>query len=130
MEKKLEQAIVEQLGYESIEDADCLQTLKDVCTGGANAGFSGFTYSVECLEFYRKNKTAILKLLAEMSEESEGCGVAMMIMGFNCLKGQDLKASEIEQIIFCNDYDNEMSNVVIDAVCWSVLEALAFEKDN
>lgn len=129
MEKQLEQAIVEQLGYESIDDDDCIQTLKDVCKGGADGGFSGFTYSADCLEFYRKNKPKILQLLADQSDEFCGGSTCAFIKNFNCLKDQDLTMHEIEQTIFCNDYDAEMSNIIIDAVCWCVLETLAFEKD-
>lgn len=36
METNLEQAIVEQLGYESINDEECQQILSDVLRGGGN----------------------------------------------------------------------------------------------
>lgn len=68
METNLEQAIIEQLGYESIDD-DCKQTLADICRGGGNAGFSGFTYSSEMEDFFKENKKAIVEHLKDQASE-------------------------------------------------------------
>lgn len=127
MEKQLEQAIIEQLGYEELDD-DCKDTLSDVCRGGANAGFGGFIYSSALLEFFCENKSLIIDNQKELASDM-GVGLLEMIQGFNCLKGSGLSVDEIGEIVFGNNYDHEMATCVIDALCWSVLENLAFSLD-
>ena len=126
MDTKLQNALIDQLGYDSLEEAK--DTLKDICRGGANAGFSGFTYSAEMLEFYKKNKHSITRFLAELADDM-GQEMNDMIRGFNCLKDTPVSDYELGQILFCNDYDHEMSCVIIDAVCWCAVETLAFENE-
>lgn len=128
MEKQLKQAIIEQLGYEDLNE-ECKQTLADVCRGGGNSGWSGFTYSNELLEFYNTNKKLILDYHKELASEL-GEGFLEMIKGFNCLKDSGLEVDEIAEIIYSNKHDHECATMLIDALCWSVLEGLAFELDN
>jgi sugar phosphate isomerase/epimerase len=122
---KLELNIYNQLGSDN-ED-EFIETLKDVCRGGANAGFSGFTYSSELLEFYNDNKKLILEELKELASDM-GIGLLEMIAGFNCLKGSELTQDEIAEIVYGNS-DHECKSMVIDALCWAVLENTAFKYD-
>ncbi len=128
MENKLQQAIVEQLGYESIEDEEVKQILEDVCRGGGNAGWGGFTYSSEILDFYKSNRDLILSELKEIASDL-GQGFLEMILGFNCLKGYDLTLDDLGEIIYGKNYDHDCASLVIDALSWAVLENLAFQFD-
>lgn len=123
---KLEQNIMNQLGCDSIEDLE--QTLSDVTRGGANAGFSGFTYSSELADFFSDNKSLIMAELKDLASDL-GIGLLEMIAGFNCLKDSELSADEIAEILYSNS-DHQCKDMVIDAVCWAVLENMAFRYDS
>lgn len=129
MEKQLEQAIVEQLGYESIDSDEVKETLADVCRGGGNAGWGGFTYSAEMEEFFKANKSAILEHLKGQVSDFGSDSLIGMIKGFNCLKDSGVTEDEIGAILYSSNYDGEMSSMIIDALCWAVLEDLAFQYD-
>lgn len=124
---KLEDAIKEQLGCES--DEDFKQTLADVCRGGANAGFSGFVYSSELSEFFDANRSEILSELKDLASDL-GTNLIEMVKGFNCLKDTDLSVDEIGEIIYGKNKEHEMYSIVIDSLCWSVLENAAFRYDS
>lgn len=123
----LEGKIQEQLGCDTKEEFK--QTLKDVCRAGANAGFSGFTYSSECLEFYKENRTEILEDLKELAESIGEGGLLHMVLGFNCLKDYNLNEDILGEIIYGKNYEHEDASLVIDALCWAVLENVAFRYD-
>jgi len=125
---QLERNIMEQLGCEDMESFK--ETLKDVCRGGANAGFSGFTYSSELSDFYDANRTEILAELKELASDISDGGMIQMILGFNCLKGSDLSEDDLGEIIYGKNKDHEMYSMVIDALCWSALENTAFKYDS
>lgn len=129
MENNLEQAIIEQLGFESINDEECKQTLADVCRGGGNAGWSGFTYCSEMLDFFKENKPAIIKHLHSQASDLDCDSLIGMVKGFNCLKDSGITEDEIGAILYGSNYDGEMSSSIIDALCWAVLEDLAFQYD-
>ncbi len=126
METNLETAVIIQLGYEDGEVSEaCVCELQDVNENGANCGTSGFIYSHEMLEFYKANKNSILEHLKRQAEELNGNNnVADLLLGYQCLKGQDVSAWDIAEILNGN-YEHEMSNVIIDAVCWGLLEDVA-----
>ncbi len=48
------------------------QELCDVCRGGADGGFPGFTYNVDAIRFYKRHEGEIYELLREMADEM-GC---------------------------------------------------------
>lgn len=129
MDKQLEQAIIEQLGYESIDDEELKQTLADVCRGGGNARWGGFTYSAEMLEFFTANKRAIVSHLKDQASDFGYDSSIAMIKSFNCLKDSGVTEDEIGAILYGSKYDGEMASSIIDALCWAVLEDLAFQYD-
>lgn len=118
--------VQDQLG--SDDENELIETLRNVTIGGANGGFNGFTYSVECAEFYRANRPAIRKLLTERADDYGSGSLAKMVQGFACLKGSGLTEDEINEIIY-TDEPHELREIVIDAICWFVLEDLAFAAD-
>lgn len=119
----LELNVKEQLGCK--DESDFMNTLKDVARGGANSGFSGFCYSSEMLDFYKANREDIVQLLKDSAFDF-GTTVIQLIQGFNCLKDNDTTEDDIASVVFGKDYEHEMSHIIIDAVCWFVLETLAF----
>ena len=116
-------AIIDQLGCKDANEL--LGTFKDVCRGGANAGFHGFIYSQDMLQFFRDNRAEILELLKEQAELAGESGVLELILSFNCLKDSEIDIDQIGAVIFGNSEDSQ----VIDALCWFTLETLAFRVD-
>ena len=116
--------IKDQLGCDNY--TELVEVLKDVTRGGANAGFSGFTYSKDCLDFWRKNRITI-KGIAKQSSDDIGSsgGVIGMIKGFNCLRGNDITEDEIGEVFYGSSEDS----MIVDALCWYALEDLAFLAD-
>ena len=43
--------------------------LRDVCRGGADAGFPGFTYNTDAIRFYNRHEEEIYDLLRENADE-------------------------------------------------------------
>lgn len=55
--------------YRAIRRHLDLGNLRDVVRGGADAGWPGFTYTSDCVRFYRKHKDDIWELLTEAAEQ-------------------------------------------------------------
>jgi hypothetical protein len=104
---------------------DLIETLRDVCKGGANAGFAGFTYSADMLAFFRKNKEEIVDLVKEECGQYGDTGILEFIQQFNCLKDAHIDIDEIGAVVFGDSEDSQ----VVDALCWFALESLAFNVD-
>lgn len=126
MKSKLVKAILEQLGASTLEEAK--QELENVTQGGANCGISGFIYHSELLEFFRSNRGLIKENLQELASDlGEDC--LKMIQSYNCLKDCDLSLDDIAEVFYCGNIDGECGTMIVDALCWSVLENLAFSLD-
>jgi len=113
----LSDAIADQLGVEDGEEL--IQTLRDVCRGGANAGFGGFVSHKEMEEFFDDNKDELLKLVTDLADEF-GFGVLEFVQGFNCI-GKDWSLEEIGKVLFGDSKDS----TIIDGLCWFALEDFA-----
>ena len=113
----LADAITDQLGVEDGEEL--IQTLQDVCNGGANAGFGGFVYSKDMEEFFDDNKDELIKLVTEAADEF-GQGVLEFVQGFNCI-GSDWSVEEIGKVLFGDSKDSQ----ILDGLCWFALEDFA-----
>ena len=119
----LANAICEQLGCDTAEEL--IDTLKDVCRGGANAGFSGFTYCAEMLEFFQANKSELIEMLQEESSSLGESGVLELVKSFRCLEGSDITLEDIGKVL----YGDSTDSTIVDAVCWFALETLAWNTD-
>ena len=84
--EKLVRAVLRQLGG----GPEAWDSLRDVCRGGADAGFCGFTYYSDTVEFFRKYRREITALCERMADDL-GENVSDMVAGFGCLGGQDLR---------------------------------------
>jgi hypothetical protein len=116
----LADAICEQLGCDTAEEL--IDTLKDVSRGGANAGFSGFIYHGELLEFFQANKSELIKLLEEESKSLGESGVVEFIKSFRCLQDTETTIEDIGKVLFGDSTDPS----IVDSVCWFALETVAF----
>ena len=76
-------AMVEEVkGRLGVEDDPEYNILEDVVNYGADAGWSGFIYTSECVEFYETHEEAIYDLLNEESEELGYSNPEEMISNF------------------------------------------------
>ena len=77
--EKLINSVIRQLGGR--------ESLADVCRGGADAGFSGFTYYSDTALFFKRNRKEIVELVQNMADDL-GENPAEMVAGFQCLGGK------------------------------------------
>ena len=61
------------------------ESLPDVMNHGANTGWSGFTYTADCVSFFKRHKGSILQMVNNMASDL-GEAPATMVAGFQCLK--------------------------------------------
>ena len=78
----LVEAVREQMGTEDDYD-EFRDTMSDVAQGGAEAGFGGFTYTNDCVDFYEANKDAIWELLREDACQMGYDNATALIGSFN-----------------------------------------------
>ena len=121
MDAKLIKAVKNQLGDNSY--------LEDVANHGADAGFPGFTYYSDTLEFYKKNRTEIVQLTKDMAAEF-GETPINMILNFNCLKNMTTE-EDVALALYGNLASvGKNDNLVPNALAWFALEEVArFETD-
>lgn len=58
-----------------------LSELSDVASHGADSGWSGFTYTSDCVKFYNRHEEAIWEMLRDSASDM-GESVPQMIAGF------------------------------------------------
>ncbi len=114
---KLTRAVIRQLGGR--------ESLHDIATHSADAGWPGFTYYRDTCEFYKRNKKDIIARANQDSDEF-GCDMLEMIAGFGCLKDMKLKPFEVAQAIEGRG-DNDNVDLVHNALAWYALEEVARE---
>ena len=137
----LTNAVIEQLGFEELEDEELRSTLEDITNNGADGGFGGFTYYSETNKFARENMHLIMDQVKELAD-ALGETPLEMISNFGCLKpgiGEDkLDPLEIASIIYWN-YGERTSpesqvdgteTVVLNALAWFALEEVARDQTN
>lgn len=105
-------AVVRTVGRESIID---------LARHGADAGFSGLTYTRDCVAFYKRHKKAILALAEDMASDL-GQDMLEMIARFNCLRDYNLSPYEVARAI---DGKGEDADTVQNALAWFAAEEVA-----
>ena len=125
MNKKLINAVIENLGYDDPNDPDCIEDLKNITNCGINGGFGGFVYYSETTSFFNENRKEIIELVKDMSL-SLGDGMIEMVASFNCFKDEDLTLDEIGNVLFCVDTDNIDERMIIkNGLAWFAGEEVA-----
>lgn len=97
---------------------------RDVCKGGADAGFSGFIYYSDTVPFAQRNKAVILEYAKKMADDL-GEPLYKMIGGFNCLKISEGDAAEA-----IHNPRSEDRNSVMNALAWFALEEVSRAYDD
>ena len=86
-----------QLGRNSIPET--LQILADVRQGGADAGFPGFTYYADTIDFAQRYRGAIVESLVSLADElGEGAGIpgaVRVVAGFRCVRDAGVSEDSI-----------------------------------
>ena len=133
MDKKLIKAVINNLGYDSLNDSECIDQLKNItnCPYGMAGGFGNFIYYSDTTTFFNQNRKLIITQLKNTAFEL-GIGVIEMVAGFNCLKDdEDITIDEIGNVLFCIDTDNHDEKMIIkNALAWYSAEEVAFEVVN
>jgi hypothetical protein len=110
---KLTRAVAKQIG-----GMDSLKEIaQDVCNHGADVGFHGFIYYSDTTAFYKKNKAAIIELVAEMAQDLGETAIAL-VKGFNCLKSST--EEEIATTLYGKPSQHDQT--VANALAWFALE--------
>ena len=133
----LTNAVIEQLGFEELEDEELKSTLEDITNNGADGGFGGFIYYSETNKFARENMNLIMDQVKELAD-ALGETPLEMISGFRCLKpgiGEDkLDPLEIASIIYERTSPESQADgtetVVLNALAWFALEEVARDQIN
>lgn len=131
---KLQAAVLEQLtdgywfcgDYYPETDSELYETLSDIASHGADAGWVGFTYHADTCRFTLDNWSDIVELCLEMIDGcyDAGASLAQFIAGFNCMKGYTV--AEVERVLM--DRTNEEIDghtTVLNALAWFALEETA-----
>ena len=125
MNKKLINAVIENLGYDNQNDPDCIEDLKNITNHGIDCGYGGFIYYSETTSFFNENRKEIIELVKDMSFEL-GDGMIEMVASFNCFKDMDLTIDEIGNVLFCIDTDNHDEKMIIkNGLTWFAGEEVA-----
>jgi hypothetical protein len=123
MNKNLINAVKKQLGNNE-ETSSCLE---DVNNHGADCGFPGFTYYHDTVKFFKQNKTEIVELVKELSNDL-GNSPIELVSNFQCLKNQ-VTEEEVARALYGSLKQDDY--LVPNALTWFALEEVArFEADN
>jgi hypothetical protein len=123
MEANLINAVVRQLGYRKITK-ECRETMSDICNNGIDGGFGKFIYYSDTVNFFKKNRAAIVEAVEEMANEL-GEDSAVMVAGFNCLKPCDKETrASIARCIYGGRLTEDDTQVA-NALSWFAAEEAA-----
>ena len=114
---KLVRAVIKQLGGTDY--------IEDVAGNGASGGYCGFTYCVDTIAFFKKNKEEILEMVnnqaADFSESA-----ADFIASFGCLKIKPDDSEGMREVYRALDGRvNKGDTQVANALAWFALEEVA-----
>jgi hypothetical protein len=118
----LTESVLSQLGIAF--NGEGISTLEDIARNSADAGWSGFTYYTDTLEFYANNRDSILKLAEELAADL-GEDMLGMIANFGCLKSDKLSPTTIAAALY--EGKGEDATNVRNAMAWFALEEIARE---
>ena len=131
--KLLTNAVIEQLGFEELENEELRSTLQDITNNGADGGFGGFIYYSETNQFARENMHLIMDQVKKLAD-AFGETPLEMISGFGSLKDDKIDPLEIASIIYERTSPESQADgtetVVLNALAWFALEEVARDQTN
>lgn len=101
--------------------------LADVARHGADAGWPGFTYTADTVQFYKSHKADIIEMAKQMADDL-GNSMIGMIRNFRCLTNAgkpDYTEDEIAEAIYAGR--GESADTIRNAIAWFALEETARE---
>ena len=113
--ESLIRAVIRQIGGK--------ETLRDVCRGGADAGFAGFSYYSDTIAFFKRQRAAIVALVEDMAD-SLGESAVAMVRNFNCLRDDKESESSVVRCLGGGRLRDE-DTMVANALAWFALEEVA-----
>lgn len=116
---ELQAAVIEQLSGDESEARD---TLRDVASYGADAGYGGFTCYSDTCGFFAANQSRIVDLVKEMADEF-GQDPIGFVASFNCLADDRETRDEIGRCLYGEPSDEDTQ--VPNALAWFALEETA-----
>ena len=129
----LTNAVIEQLGFEELEDEELRSTLEDITNNGADGGFGGFIYYSETTKFARENMNLIMDQVKELADNLGETPLEMK-SSFRCLKDDKIDPLEIASIIYERTSPESQADgtetVVLNALAWFALEEVARDQTN
>jgi hypothetical protein len=110
-------SVISRIGMESVPD---------VIRGGISGGFNGFTYTCDCVDFFRLYREKILELLVEFFE-STGDSILETVGSFSCLNYYNPKSKRwngvAEQVVIGQTlYGGPVDDQVANALAWFAAE--------
>ena len=116
-------AVVKQLGVGKGEDLR--QQIDNVIRGGADSGISGFVYYHETLDFAKKNRRNIVKLLTSESMEL-GEDEVTMVSNFRVFKNSPMDSEDKQDLYrYLGGGKITESNTITNVMAWFALEEVA-----
>lgn len=123
MNTLLNAAVIQQLGFDSLQDEDCKQTLSDIANYGIDGGFGSFIYYSDTCEFYDNNERLIKEALAEMACDF-GQTAAELVASFGCLNG-NYSVCEIDLFLMTGEETDDNGTQLKNALAWFAAEETA-----
>jgi len=122
-EYKLTLAVLRQLGGKWTE---VRENLIDCANHGADSGFGGFTYTLDCVLFFQKNRPAIRAILKETASEF-GEDLVEMVANFRYVKSRGISKFAIGSVVFGDgsDCDELERRSLEENLAWFAFEHVA-----
>ena len=99
--------------------------LQDVMTHGADTGWNGFTYTIDCVNFFKRHKADILRMINDLASDL-GENPAVMVANFSCLKIKADDAEGMREIYRALDRRIQGDETTVaNALAWFALEEVA-----
>ena len=116
----LTRAVVRQIGgWEEFKER-----AQDICSHGADGGYSGFIYYSDTVKFYEDHKAEIYSLVHNTSQEFGDESAIAFVKNFACLK------ESTEEEIGKTLYGGEVDTFVANALAWFALESVSYDYAN
>ena len=100
---------------------------RDVATHGADAGFSGWIYYRETMEFFRKNRKVVLEYAEEMAQDL-GEPMLSMIQGFGIFRDAPIDTQDLAKALYAGKGPEVAT--VYNVMSWFSLEEVARAYDD
>jgi hypothetical protein len=117
MNENLIKAIIRQSGGKE----SFAEMAQDIVDHGADAGFSGWIYYSDTVDFFIGNRKNIMAFAKESAEDM-GMSMFEMIKGFGVFRGDPASDEEIAEALYDRNSDDPR---VRNVMAWFVLEEYA-----